>query len=452
MTEELLDELTDLIRDERLRELRSALNDLNPGDVVDFLERLGVKDRAVAFRMLPKDTAVEVFDLLDEALQHELLEGLKDHDVAHFFESLDPDDRVRLMDEMPASVARQMMRHLDERERSLTSLVLGYDPGTIGRHMSPEFVAIREELTVAQALEKVRAQAEDAETIYTVPVVDAGRMLQGVVSLRDLLKADGAAVVSELMAEADSVDADHDAEDAARRCADRKHLAMPVTDKEHRVVGIFTVDDALDIIERAENEDAARHGGAEPLNRPYLSTPILTIMKSRIVWLLVLAVGATLTVSVLDAFEGQLEAVTALALFVPLLIGTGGNTGNQAATTVTRALALGDVRTRDALKVLWREVRVGVTLGSSLGVLGFLLVALWGPGEPEISRWAIASVIGLTLLAICTLAASAGGLMPLLGKAIGADPAVFANPFIATFVDATGLIVYFLIAMAILGI
>ncbi|NLS10406.1 magnesium transporter [Nesterenkonia sp. MY13] len=444
MTEQL-DELADLIRDEKLRDLRIAMDELNDGDIVDFLERLGVKDRAVTFRLLPKDTAVEVFDMLDQSLQHEIIEGLKDGDVAHFFESLDPDDRVRLMDEMPASVARKMLRHLDPRERSLTNIVLGYPSGTIGREMSPEFVAVPEHWSVGQAMEKVRRAGVDAETIYTLPVVDRQRLLKGVVSLRDLITTDDDVIVESLMSEADSVDADHDAEDAARRCADRKHLAMPVTDKEHRVVGIFTVDDALDIIERAESEDAARHGGAEPLNRPYLSTPVLQIMRSRIVWLLVLAVGAALTVSVLDAFEDQLEAVTALALFVPLLIGTGGNTGNQAATTITRALALGDVASRDVFKVLWREVRVGITLGSTLGALGFLIAGL-------AYDWEIGTVIGLTLVAICTLAASAGGLMPLLGKALGADPAVFANPFIATFVDATGLIVYFLIAMSVLGI
>lgn len=247
------------------------------------------------------------------------------------------------------------------------------------------------------------------------------------------------------MAEADSVDADHDAEDAARRCADRKHLAMPVTDKEHRVVGIFTVDDALDILERAETEDAARHGGAEPLNRPYLSTPVLHLMRLRVVWLLVLAVGATLTVTVLDRFEDTLDSVVVLALFVPLLIGTGGNVGNQAATTITRALALGDVATRDAFKVLWREFRVGVTLGGSLGVLSVILVGL-------IYGWDVGAVIGLTMLTLCALAASVGGLMPLLAKKLGFDPAVFANPFIATFVDATGLIIYFLIAQTILGI
>ena len=442
---ELFDDLADLIRDERLRELRISLGDLNSGDIVDFLERLGVKDRAVTFRLLPKDTAVEVFDMLDQSLQHEIVEGLKDGDVAHFFESLDPDDRVRLMDEMPASVARRMLRHLDPRERSLTNIVLGYPSGTIGRAMSPEFVAVPEHWSVWQALEKVRRAGVDAETIYTLPVVDRQRLLTGVISLRELMLADESTIISTISNEADSVDADHEAEDAARRCADRKHLAMPVTDSEHRVVGIFTVDDALDIIERAENEDAARHGGAEPLHRPYLSTPVLRIMRSRIVWLLVLGVGAALTVSVLDAFEDQLEAVTVLALFVPLLIGTGGNTGNQAATTITRALALGDVGTRDVVKVLWREVRVGVTLGSTLGAFGFVLAGV-------VYGWDIGTVIGLTLVAVCTLAAGAGGLMPLLGKALGADPAVFANPFISTFVDATGLIVYFMIAMAILGL
>ncbi len=444
MTEQL-DDLEDLIRDERLRDLRVALDDLNTGDIVDFLERLGVKDRAVTFRLLPKDTAVEVFDMLDQSLQHEIIQGLKDLDVAHFFESLDPDDRVRLMDEMPASVARKMMRHLDPRERSLTNIVLGYPDGTIGRQMSPEFVAIPEHWSVSQAMEKVRRSGQDAETLYTLPVVDRARLLKGVVSLRDLVAAGDETPIAEIMAEVDSVDADHDAEDAARRCADRKHLAMPVTDSEHRVVGIFTVDDALDILERAENEDAARHGGAEPLNRPYLSTPVLHLMRLRVVWLLVLAVGATLTVTVLDRFEDTLESVVVLALFVPLLIGTGGNVGNQAATTITRALALGDVATRDVFKVLWREFRVGVTLGGSLGVLAVLLVGV-------IYGWEVGAVIGLTMLTLCSLAASVGGLMPLLAKKLGFDPAVFANPFIATFVDATGLIIYFLIAQSVLGI
>ncbi|WP_261624375.1 magnesium transporter [Nesterenkonia marinintestina] len=440
-----LDELAEMIRDEKIAELRAELLEMPVGEVVDFLERLGVQDRAVTFRLLPKDVAVEAFDMLDQALQSEIIDGLKDADVAHFFDSLEPDDRVRLMDEMPASVARKMMRELSPRERSLTNIVLGYPSGTIGRQMSPEFVAIPEHWKVEQAMEKIRRAGDDAETLYTLPVVDRQRLLKGVVSLRSLISAPADAQVIDLIADADSVDADHDAEDAARLCADRKHLAMPVTDKEHRVVGIFTVDDALDILERAESEDAARQGGAEPLHRPYLSTPVLTIMRSRIVWLFVLAIGATLTVQVLDTFEETLESVIVLSLFVPLLIGTGGNTGNQAATTITRALALGDVTPRDVVKVLWREFRVGITLGSCLGVLGFLFAGI-------IYGWDVGSVIGLTLVSICVLAASVGGLMPLVAKKLGVDPAVFSNPFIATFVDATGLIVYFLIARAVLGI
>lgn len=220
---------------------------------------------------------------------------------------------------------------------------------------------------------------------------------------------------------------------------------MPIVDDEHRLVGILTVDDALRILEEAESEDAARQGGVEPLNRPYLSTPVRTLVRSRVVWLLVLAIGATLTVKVLSVFEDSLQEMVVLSLFVPLIIGTGGNTGNQAATTVTRALALGDITTSDVFRVLGREVRVGATLGLVLGTLGAVIAgALFGVD--------VGLVIGATLFGVCTMSATVGGLMPIVAKSIGVDPAVFSNPFISTFVDATGLILYFLIAKAILGI
>ena len=236
-----------------------------------------------------------------------------------------------------------------------------------------------------------------------------------------------------------------DAEEAARYCADAKVLVLPIVDAEDRLVGILTVDDALRILEDAESEDAARSGGTEPLRRPYLATPVRAIVRARVVWLLVLALGATLTVQVIGAFEATLEAQVVLSLFIPLLIGTGGNTGNQAATTITRALALGDVRPRDVFKVFVREVRVGAMLGLLLGTLGFAIASL-AFAVP------IGLVIGLTLLGVCTMAASIGGLMPLLGKAVRADPAVFSNPFISTFVDAAGLVIYFLIATSVLGL
>jgi magnesium transporter len=274
-------------------------------------------------------------------------------------------------------------------------------------------------------------------------VVDDHRRVVGVVGLRDLLGAEGSTVVGTMMRTAHPGSADTDAEAVARRCADQGLLAVPIVDSESRLVGILTIDDAVRILQREENEDLARQGGAEPLRRPYLTTPVLQIVRSRIVWLLVLAIGAALTVQVLSSFEATLAQVTVLALFVPLLIGTGGNTGNQAATTVTRALALHDVGPRDILSVLAKESSVGATLGLLLGAAGFGVVSV-------VFDVRIGLLIGLTLLAVCTMAATVGGVMPLVARAIRVDPAVFSNPFITTFVDATGLVVYFGIATAVL--
>ncbi|WP_449372319.1 magnesium transporter [Arthrobacter psychrolactophilus] len=422
-----------------------ALAPLNTSETLEQLERLNTIERAVAYRTLPKGRAIEVFERLDASVQADLLTGLQEADVAYVFEQLSPDDRVALMDELPASVANRLISGLDERERALTSTVLGYPHRAVGRYISPEFVTTHPHLTVAETFSRVRAQLDDAESIYTIPVTDAGRHLVGVISLRDVLRADESVLISDLMKQPLSFRATENAEEAARYCADAKVLVLPIVDAEDRLVGILTVDDALQILEDAETEDAARSGGTEPLRSPYLATPVRAIVKARVFWLLVLAVGATLTVQVIGAFEATLEQQVVLSLFIPLLIGTGGNTGNQAATTLTRALALGDVRPQDALKVFAREVRVGAFLGLLLGSLGFVIAAL-------AFTVPMGLVIGLTLLGVCTMAASIGGLMPLLGKAVKADPAVFSNPFISTFVDAAGLIIYFLIATSILGL
>ncbi|WP_417235583.1 magnesium transporter [Arthrobacter sp.] len=423
----------------------AVIDRLTTTRVLEELERLGHRDRAVAYRLLGKDRALAVFERLDAPVQSDLVRALRDDDVAEVFAGMTPDDRVALLDELPAAVARRLMQGLTPRKRALTDVVLGYGQGSIGRRMSPEYVAARPWNTVEQALTAVRAGLDDAETVYLVPVTDAGRTLVGVVSLRDLLRADPHDQIGEVMGAPEFVTAALDEETAARRCAELKVLALPVVDAEARLLGILTVDDALRILEDAETEDAARTSGSEPLRRPYLGARIWDIVKSRVVWLLVLAVGATLTVQVLSVFEATLEQQVVLSLFIPLLIGTGGNTGNQAATTVTRALAVGDVRTRDILRVVSREARVGATLGLLLGTAGFLVAAVvYSP--------ALGWVIGLTLLGVCTMAATIGGMMPLLGKAIRADPAVFSNPFISTFVDAAGLVLYFLIASAVLGL
>ncbi|MGI5951780.1 MAG: magnesium transporter [Brooklawnia sp.] len=409
------------------------------------LERLPSRQRAIVYRLLPKQRAIEVFERFSPKLQGDLIGGLQDAEVSAIFADLDPDDRVWLLDELPAALAPRLLRGLTAKEHQLTAAMLGYPKASVGRRMSSEYVSVKQWHNVEQSLERVRARLDDAETVYTLPVVDASRRVVGVVSLRDLLHANPSAMLSDIMGRAEVATAYHDAEDAARKCADLGLLAMPIVDNETRLVGVLTIDDAVRILELEESEDSARQGGVEPLRRPYFATPLRALVSSRIVWLLVLAVGATLTVQVLSVFEATIAQVTVLALFVPLLIGTGGNTGNQAATTVTRALALGDVAPRDVWKVLRRELCVGAALGALLGLIGGVITAL--VYEPRIGL-----IIGLTLVAVCTMAASVGGIMPMIARALRVDPAVFSNPFITTFVDATGLVIYFLVAGAVLGL
>ncbi len=434
------------LRDQRFEELAGLLAPSRAPEVVTLLKRMSRRDRAVVYRLLPKDLAAEVFERLGSALQSDLVQALQDEQVADVFARLGPDDRVSLLDEVPATVASRLLQGLTPRERERTGVMLGYPPGSIGRRMSPGFVALSSAMSVEAALERIRSRLEDAETIYTLPVVDDERRLVGVVSLRDLMRAgEDSTLVGSIMRRPYSVSARSDAEEAARRCAGLKLLTLLVIDEEERLVGILTVDDALRIIEEADSEDQARSAGSERLRRPYLSTRVSTIVRSRVVWLTVLAVGATLTVQVLEVFESTISQMVVLSVFIPLLIGTGGNTGNQAATTVTRALALGDVTPRDFPRIVVREAWTGLSLGLILGAAGFALTALFY-GLP------VGAVIGLTLVALCTLAATVGGVMPLAAKTLRADPAVFSNPFITTFVDAAGLIIYFLIARALLGL
>ena len=416
-----------------------------PWLVVDVLERSGAKDRAVLFRLLSKGTAHVVFEALDPPVQSELIRGLQADRVSQIFADLDPDDRAGLVDELPANLATRLLRGLSADEKALTDTVLDYPAGSVGRRMTPEFISTHPDTTAGETLERVRRRIDQVETIYGLPVTDDERRLVGIVGLRAVMRADPDTPIRTLMNEAVTARARESAEAAARRSAEERLIVLPVVDDEHRLVGILTFDDALRVLEVADSEDAARQGGAEPLRRPYLSTPVRSLVRSRVVWLLVLALGAALTVQVLEVFEGTIEQVVALSLFVPLIIGTGGNTGNQAATTVTRALALGDVRPRDVLRVTLLEIRTGLTLGLVLGGVGWAVAGL-------VYGVDLGMVIGLTLLALCTIAATVGGVMPLLAQAVRADPAVFSNPFITTFVDATGLVVYFLIAKAILGL
>lgn len=426
-------------------EMAALLESIPLKDVVSLIERLTPVRAALILRLLPRRQSIAVFDALNAGHQADLVDALGTDSLAAFFEALEPDDRVSLLDELPAEIAELLMRSLDESDHGLTDVILGYPKGSMGRHMSPAVPMVRVTATAGEALAALREQNDRVETIYTVPVVTDDRKLVGVTSLRRLLMAAPEDNVNALMDRPIYAHTSDEDEETARWFLALDLLALPVVDDSTRLVGLLSIDDAVDIVEDADHEDTARSGGSEPLQQPYLTTPVWRLVRSRIVWLGVLAVSALLTVSVLDAFEDALAAAVVLSLFIPLVTGTGGNTGNQAATTVTRALALGDVRKRDVFAVLWRETRVGVTLGAMLGVFfGILLGFFYGAS--------IGMVLGVTLFAVCTLAAMVGGIMPLVAKAVGADPAVFSNPFITTFVDAAGLIIYFLIAKAVLGV
>ena len=417
-----------------------------PYAIADEIARMDEVNSVVTFRLLDKDRALEVFEELDPVDQQQILEGLRDQPFRELVENMDPDDRARMLKEAPAKVAKRVLAGLSAHERQMTAALLGYPEGSVGRFMTPETVALQQELTVSQALETVRRRGAQAETIYTLPVVDRGRRLTGIVELRELVLSEPETQVASLVVtEPPKARATDRAEDAARLMRETNVLDLPVVDSEDRLVGLLTIDDAVEVLEAADTEDVARQSGAEPLERHYMSASVFQLSRTRLMWLMLLMLAATLTVSVTQAFESELNAVTQLALFVPLLIGTGGNSGAQAATAAVRALAVGEVRVGDLLKVVWRECRTGLLLGCMLAAVGMLVGSLF-------VGWDVALVVALTLVAICTWASTVGGTMPLLAKRLRIDPAVVSAPMVTTLVDATGLVIYFSIAKVVLGI
>jgi len=437
--------LTELTRPDRLDELREWLDETGTLDIADDLTRLDPAQRAIVFRLLAKNRALAVFESLEPVHQQELLDGLRAERVRELIESLDPDDRARLLDEMPATVAKQLQSGLSLQERHATATLLGYPAESAGRVMSPEYVNVRAAMSATDALAKVRRVGGNVENLRVLTVTDDARRLVGTVDLATLVTASPSARMHDLIeAETYSVRAEEDQEVAARLMQEADLVALPVVDREDRLVGIITVDDAMAILEAEETEDISRIGGAEPLERAYMSASVLTLARKRAVWLLVLVVAAALTVNVLQFFEDTLEALVTLALFIPLLIDTGGNTGSQASTVVIRAMAVGEVRFSDLPRIIWRETRVGLLLGAMLAIVSFPIVGF-------IFGWDFATVISLTLVVICTWASFAGGMLPVLAKRVGIDPAVVSAPLITTLVDATGLIIYFVIARVVLA-
>lgn len=440
-----LKDLSDLVAAGDVRGLQLALSDLPASDISDELERLDKVDRAIAFRTLTKGQAMNVFESFDPSLQGELLDALREDATVELFADLDPDVRTGVLEELPAKVARKLLLTLAPSEREKTTELLGYPPDSVGRRMTPELVTIPAHLSAGEALARVRERGEDAETIYLLPIVGPGRELIGVVSLRRLLLTDDAVPITYVMNAPVMIEASADKEEAARLVQDEGLIALPVVDGEGRVLGLFTVDDAMRVIENEDSEDIARGGATEPLRRPYLTSSIFTLVRTRVVWLLVLILAAALTVNVLEHFEATLAEALTLALFIPLLIDTAGNVGAQASTTVVRALALDDLRFRDLPRVMLREGITGLSLGTILAMIAFIVTAAFF--SPD-----IAAVLAVSLVLVCTVSTVIGAVIPIIAQRVRVDPAVVSAPFITTVADTTGLIIYFLVAQWILGL
>lgn len=417
-----------------------------PHRIADELARLDPVMAAVPFRMLERDKALAVFEELGPADQRGILGALRDQAFRDLVERMEPDDRARMLQEAPAAVVKRVLAGLSPPQRAMTAALLGYPERSVGRIMTPQVVALRADLSVAQALEEVRAKGRTAETIYTLPVVGPAREFLGAIELSDLVLARPEQTVRELIdPDMPRVQAAERAEDAARLMQETNLIALPVVDSESRLLGLLTIDDAVEIIEAADSEDIARQSGATHWSGHYMYAGVLQLARSRAVWLLVLLVASILTVNVLQVFEATLAEMTVLALFIPLLIGTGGNAGAQATTAAVRALAVGELRIADLPALMWRECRVGLLIGAMLAVVGLAVGVLVGGGR-------VALVVSLSLLVVCTWATLVGATMPVVARRLGIDPAVVSAPLVTTLVDATGLIIYFLIAHAVLGL
>ncbi len=413
-------------------------------DIVSSLRRLEPPQRAEALLNFPPWEALAIFEQLEAPLQEELLHWLPPEKVDQLLMDLDPDDRVRLLDTLTIPVAEALLASLSARERWLTQQLLSYPQESAGHIMTPEYLALSPALTAAEALARIRSQGHHAGPLQVLPVLDdAGRLL-GLLTLSQLVLADPEQKISGLMvANVPRTTPETDQEEVARLIQAADLLALPVVDGSGRLLGLVTVDDALDVIHYEREEDFARAAATQPLRRPYFSISVFELTRSRLVWLTLLALAGTLTVQVLTVFEGLLEQVVTLSLFIPLLIGVGGNSGAQAATTVTRAIATDDVA--GVAAVILRETRVGLLLGGALGLLTYLPILL-------IFNGLMAAVVSLTLVVICTLATLVGSGMPLLARRLDIDPAVVSAPVVTTVVDASGLVVYFLIAKAVMDI
>lgn len=440
--------ILELLEQKQYRQLREMLEEINPADIALLLEELDENSRAIVFRLLSKTSAAESFVELEASTQSALIHVFSDRELKEIVSELYVDDFVDIIEEMPANVVRRVLNQTDAQTRRVINEILKYPDDSAGSVMTVEYVALKSGLRVADAITNIRRTGIDKETIYTCYVVDSNRHLLGVVTAKSLLLADEDEIIDNLT-ERDilSVTTLEDREDVAKKLAKYDLLAIPVVDSENRLVGIVTVDDAIDVLEEETTEDMEKMAAITPTDKPYFHTSVIETWLKRIPWLLLMMVTATFTGLVIQSYETALAAQVTLTAFIPMLMGTAGNSGSQASVSVIRALSLGDVALRDVFRVISKEIRVAVLCGVTLAAANFVKMLIFDNVGVMIS-----AVVCITLAVTVILAKLIGCVLPILAKRIGFDPAVMAAPFITTVVDTLSLLVYFNVATTLLGI
>lgn len=442
------DKILELLEQRRYSEIAAAMKDMNPADAAALLEELPDQSKPLVFRLFSKELAAEAFAYMDGDSQEVLIQGFTDKELDEVMSQMFLDDTVDLIEEMPANVVKKILRHVDEDTRKMINQVLNYPKDSAGSLMTMEYVDLKGSMTVEQAFDHIRATGVDSETVYTCYVTDSRRKLEGIVTVRELLLSPKTEILRNIMeTNVKFVRTHTDQEEAARILSKYDFLAVPVVDAEERLVGIVTVDDAMDVMQEEATEDMERMAAMAPSDKPYMKVSVFENWKKRAPWLLFLMISATFTGSIITSFEDALAANLVLSSFIPMLMSTGGNTGSQASTTIIRSLSLGEIRYRDIPRILLKESGTAILCGVTLAAANFVKLML-------IDRVGllVALVVCLTILAVALVANVVGCLLPMLAKRLGFDPTVMASPLISTILDAVSLFIYFNIAVAVLQI
>ena len=449
------DELMELLDSRHMKELQTRLEDMNEFDVAEFLSEIGDNRMPMVFRLLSKETAADVFANFDAPEQEQIINSITDSELSAIIEELYVDDAVDMMEELPANVVKRVMRTATPETRRLINQYLNYPENSAGSIMTAEFIDLKKYMNVSEALARIRRIGEDKETIYICFVTSADRKLEGVVSVKDLLLNDDETVIEDIMDTNVIFCMTHDdQEEVSEKISDYDLMAIPVVDKEGRLVGIVTVDDIIDVLEQETTEDFEIMAAMTPSDKPYSRTGAIDMWKNRVPWLLFLMLSATFTTMILNSFEDALAVQAVLIGFIPIIMGAGGNSGAQSSTAIIRSLSLGDTEPKDTLKVIWKEWRVALLCGLTLAVVNFtkmLLVDNLLLGNSDVN-YMIALIVSLAIVFTVMFAKVVGSLLPMLAEKIGLDPAVVATPLITTISDAVSLLIYLEIAKVFLNI